>query len=71
MLFRYKDSLDKKTCSDIVTHISVINAKLFIIVKHSTSFFAKAAENMGEMKSVLKISNNQGYLIIELNVTVQ
>ena len=37
-LFRYKDPLQKKICSDIVYRYMCITARLLIIVKHTTTF---------------------------------
>ena len=71
-LFRYKDSLKKKIRSVIVYRYTCSNCKVTYYGKRYRNFFPRAAEHMGIFNlSVLKVANNQQYLTIYLNVTVQ
>ena len=45
-LFRYKDYLKRKIRSEIVHRYSC-NCKLLIMVKHTTTFFTRAADHTG------------------------
>ena len=68
------NSIEKRSAMALFTDTRVVTAGLLIMVKHSAIFLLELQSilvYLFSLESVLKVSNNQQYLITYLNVTVQ
>ena len=64
----------KRSAMALFTDTRVVTAGLLIMVKHSAIFILELQSilvYLFSLESVLKVSNNQQYLITYLNITVQ
>ena len=71
MLFRYNDTLEKRSALTLSISIRVGTVRLHIIVKHATTFLIKQQSIWSFLTLLghdLELPNNQQYLIISCKV---